>query len=376
MKKMKFAAACTFGLEACVKRECERLGFEDIKGADGTVYFSGDFYTLARANIWLRCADRVSIVLAEFKAREFEDIFQNVKAINWCSIMPENANFIITGKSVRSKLSSVPACQSVTEKAIIEKLRTKYDFEHFSKTGALYKIQIGILNDIATISLDTTGESLHKRGYRVKHNAAPIKETLAAALISLSFWRKDRVFLDPFCGSGTFAIEAALLSRNIAPGIRRKFSAEKWGFIPLEVWKEERKRAYEAIDTDFMPKIYASDIDREAIKIARENAENAGVDDCITFFVSEFKNVKLPDKYGVCVCNPPYAQRLGERLQVENLYKQMGKKFRNEIGWSVYAVTACDTFEKCYGRIADKKRKLFNGNIKVDYYQYYGKKPQ
>lgn len=376
MKKMRFVAACTFGLEACVKRECIDLGFEDIRVSDGSVFFSGDFKTLAKANIWLRCADRVSIILAEFKALEFEDIFQNVKELNWCSMLPENANFIITGKSVRSKLSSVPACQSVTEKAIIEKLRTKYNYDRFPKTGAEYKIQIGILNDVATISLDTTGASLHKRGYRIKHNIAPIKETMAAALISLSFWRRDRVFLDPFCGSGTFAIEAALMAKNIAPGINRKFSAEKWGFIPSEVWKEERKLAYTKIDNDFCPKIYASDIDEEAIKIAIENAENAGVDDCIEFSVTDFENVKLPEKYGVCVCNPPYAQRLGEKIEVEKLYSKMGKKFRNEIGWSVYAVTSCETFEKCYGRKADKKRKLFNGNLKVDYYQYFGKKPE
>jgi putative N6-adenine-specific DNA methylase len=290
--------------------------------------------------------------------------------------MPENANFTVVGKSVRSKLSSVPACQAVTEKAVVEKMRTKYNYDIFAKTGAKYKIQISILNDVATVSLDTTGDSLHKRGYREKHNAAPIKETMAAAIISLSFWRKDRVFFDPFCGSGTLAIEAALMAKNIAPGISRKFSAEKWGFISSEIWKNARKEAYAAIDTKFCPKIYASDIDPEAIKIAKENAENAGVDDCIEFDCIDFENVKLPSEYGICVCNPPYAQRLGDIENVEKLYKQMGRKFKNETKWSVYAITSDENFEKCYGRKADKKRKLFNGNIKVDYYQYFGKKPE
>lgn len=375
MTKIKLAATTTFGLEAVVKREVQNLGFENISAADGHVNFTGDFSTLIKANLNLRSADRIMWVLAEFRAETFEELFQGVKKINWGDIFPKDAHFIVTGKSIKSTLSSVPACQSVAEKAVIEKLKEKYKVERFEKSGAVYKIQVALLKDIVTVSIDTSGAGLHKRGYRENQVAAPLKETLAAALIDLSYYRKDRILLDPTCGSGTIAIEAAMRSRNIAPGLMRKFASEQWEVIDSKLWKEARAEAYSKIDVDFMPTIYASDIDPRAIETAKHNASLAGVDDCIYFSNKPLNEVVLPGDYGVCICNPPYAERMGELKEVEQLYMDMGKLFRADKTWSVYVITSHEGFEKLYGARADKKRKLFNGNVKTDYYQFYGERP-
>lgn len=375
MTKIKLAATTTFGLEAVVKREVQNLGFENISASDGCVNFTGDFETLIKANLNLRSADRVMWVLAEFKAETFEELFQGVKKINWGDIFPKDAHFIVTGKSIKSTLSSVPACQSVAEKAVIEKLKEKYKVERFEKSGAVYKIQIALLKDMVTVSMDTSGAGLHKRGYRENQVAAPLKETLAAALIDLSYYKKDRILLDPTCGSGTIAIEAAMRSRNIAPGLMRKFAAEQWEIIDSKLWKTARAEAYSKIDVDFMPTIYASDIDPRAIETAKHNASLAGVDDCIYFDNKPLNEVRLPGEYGVCICNPPYAERMGELDEVEQLYRDMGKLFRADKTWSVYVITSHEGFEKLYGARADKKRKLFNGNVKTDYYQFYGARP-
>lgn len=375
MTKIKLAATTTFGLEAVVKREVQNLGFENISAADGHVNFTGDFSTLIKANLNLRSADRIMWVLAEFRAETFEELFQGVKKINWGDIFPKDAHFIVTGKSIKSTLSSVPACQSVAEKAVIEKLKEKYKVERFEKSGAVYKIQVALLKDMVTVSIDTSGAGLHKRGYRENQVAAPLKETLASALIDLSYYRKDRILLDPTCGSGTIAIEAAMRSRNIAPGLMRKFAAEQWEVIDSKLWKEARAEAYSKIDVDFMPTIYASDIDPRAIETAKHNAALAGVDDCIYFSNKPLNEVVLPGEYGVCICNPPYAERMGELKEVEQLYMDMGKLFRADKTWSVYVITSHEGFEKLYGARADKKRKLFNGNVKTDYYQFYGERP-
>ncbi len=374
-KNINLIATTTFGLEAIVKRELDRLGLDIISTQNGRVDFTGDLSALVKSNLWLRSADRVLLKICEFKAFEFEDLFQNVKAFDWGAILPEDANFIITGKSVKSKLSSVPACQSVVEKAIIEKLKTKYKINRFPKTGTMYKIQVSILKDVATVTIDTSGEGLHKRGYREVSVTAPLKETLAAALVDLSFWKPDRILMDPTCGSGTILIEAAMIGRNIAPGLSRKFVSEQWEFIPTEIWKQERKKAYEAIDYDREITMYGTDIDAENINVAKENAFKAGVDDCITFETKSFKEVALDDDYGVIICNPPYGERIGSLVEVENLYRDMGKLMKTNDTWSFYTITSHEEFEKLYGKRANKKRKLYNGKIKIDYYQYFGKRP-
>lgn len=375
MNKIKLRATTTFGLEAVAKREIEKLGFTDIKVSDGYVEYTADYRGIVQSNLWLRTADKVLLVIGEFEAVTFEELFDNTFALPWTDLIPKDGNFIVTGKSFKSTLSSVPACQSITEKAIIKKLQTKYDIKRFPKTGAEYTVQVSLLKNKVTITLNTSGPSLHKRGYRHGQVIAPLKETMAAALIELSYWKKDRIFLDPCCGSGTLPIEAAMIGRNIAPGLSRKFAAEDWDFIPKELWQEERKKAYSAIDYDCELQIYGSDINAHAVEIAKVNAENAGVDDCIIFRQIPFNKLKLMGDYGVCVSNPPYAERMGNLDDVERLYTDMGKLFKANKTWSTYFITSHEGFEKLYGKKADKKRKLFNGNVKTDYYQYFGERP-
>ncbi len=375
MNKIKLRATTTFGLEAVAKREIENLDFSDIKVSDGYVEYITDYRGIVQSNLWLRTADKILMVIGEFEAVTFEELFDNTFALPWTNLIPKDGIFIITGKSFKSTLSSVPACQSITEKAIIKKLQTKYDIKRFPKTGAEYTVQVSILKNKVTLTLNTSGPSLHKRGYRHGQVIAPLKETMAAALIELSYWKKDRIFLDPCCGSGTLPIEAAMIGRNIAPGLSRKFASEKWDFIPKELWQDERKKAYSAIDYDCKLQIYGSDINAHAVEIAKVNAENAGVDDCITFRQIPFNKLKLIGDYGVCVSNPPYAERMGNLADVERLYTDMGKLFKTNKTWSTYFITSHEGFEKLYGRKADKKRKLFNGNVKTDYYQYFGERP-
>lgn len=374
---INFIATTTFGLEAIVKREAQNLGFTNISVEDGIVNFTGELKDIAKANIWFRCADRILMVMTKFKATTFEELFQGVKSVNWADFLPKDANFIVSGKSVKSTLSSVPACQSVCEKAIIEKLKLTYKgITTFSKSGALYKIQVSLLKDNVTITLDTSGTGLHKRGYRENQLSAPLKETLACGLIDLSYYKKDRVFIDPTCGSGTIAIETAMIAKNIAPGLMRNFLAEQWDFVDKSYFKEARKEAYSKIDVNFTPEIFASDIDDKAIQIAKGNAKIAGVDDCIRFETKPLNKLDISNiQYGICVCNPPYAERIGTLEEVENLYKDMGKIFGKNDTFSTYVLTSHEGFEKLYGKKADKKRKLFNGNVKVDYYQFFGKRP-
>ncbi len=375
MKNYTIQLTCSFGLEAVVKREAEKLGFENLSVSDGYVEFKGDLSDIAKANIGLRAADKVLMVIGRYQAVTFEQLFDETYKLPWTDIIPKDGNFIITGKSFKSTLSSVPACQSIVEKAIIKKLQTKYDINHFPKTGAEYTIQAALLKNTVTVTLNTSGPSLHKRGYRHGQVKAPLKETMAAALIELSYWNKDRILLDPCCGSGTIPIEAAMIGRNIAPGIMRKFAAEGWGFIPADIWKNIRKEAYAAIDYDTPLRIYGSDINKHAIEISKVNAENAGVDDCIKFECVPFNKLDLKGDYGICISNPPYGERMGNIEDVERLYRDMGKLFKKNDTWSAYFITSHEGFEKLYGKKADKKRKLFNGNVKTDYYQYYGKRP-
>ncbi|EOC99242.1 THUMP domain-containing class I SAM-dependent RNA methyltransferase [Caldisalinibacter kiritimatiensis] len=375
MGKIELIATTTFGLEAVVKRELLNLGYEDLKVENGKVTFIGDESDIAKANLWLRSADRVLLKMGEFKALSFEELFEKTKALPWDEWITEDGEFTVIGKSVKSQLYSVPDCQSIVKKAVVEKLKTKYNTEWFKEDGPKFTIQVALLKDVATLTIDTSGDGLHKRGYRPKASEAPIKETLASALVQLSYWNKDRLLLDPFCGSGTIPIEAAMIGKNIAPGLHRSFASEKWPRIGKDVWKKARVDALKQINQDVELNIVASDINKGVIEIAKENAFNAGVDDCIEFKVQDATQINIKEKYGVMITNPPYGERLGEKKEVERLYKEMGKVFRKQKTWSNYILTSYENFEKLYGKKADKKRKLFNGKIKVDYYQYYGPRP-
>lgn len=376
MKDISLIATTTFGLEAVAKRELEALGYENIKVENGKIEFNGGLEDIVKTNLWLRTVDRVLIKLAEFEATSFEELFQGTKAVQWADWVPEDGAFIVEGKSLNSKLYSISDSQRIVEKAIVEKLKERYPVEWFSKSGARYRIEVSILKDIATITLDTSGDGLHKRGYRDRAGDAPIKETLAAAMILLSYWNKDRVLLDPFCGSGTILIEAAMIGRNMAPGLDRSFDAEKWSRIPSEVWSSERIKARNAIDFSSQLKLLGCDTDKRSILRARDNAANLGLEDDIAFFMKDMRDVDINDDYGVVITNPPYGERMGEREEVRKLYTDFGSKFRPLETWSVYVITSNEEFESLYGRKADRKRKLYNGRIKVDYYQFYGPRPK
>lgn len=376
MSKLELIATATFGLEAVVKREIEALGFKVLKSEDAKITYLGDERAVVKSNLWLRCADRVLIKLGEFTALTFEELFQQTKALPWEEWIPEEGKFTVTGTSVKSKLHSVPDCQAIVKKAIVEKLRETYHCEWFKETGPEFIIKVTLLKDRVTITLDTSGAGLHKRGYRVKDVAAPIKETLAAAMVQLSYWKEGRLLLDPFCGSGTIPIEAALIGKNIAPGLNRKFASEQWPAIPANLWKEERKAAFEAIRDSADIRIQASDILPAAIKAARENAMEAGVDDCIDFHVKPLKEVRFEGDYGIVICNPPYGERIGERDEIRRIYRNLNKLFEGHPTWSLYLITTDKEFETlAMGRPADRRRKLYNGRLEVTYYQYYGAKP-
>ncbi len=375
MSDLNFIATTTFGLEATVKREVTKLGFKNISVLDGRVDFSSDESAIPKGNLWLRSSDRLLLKMGEFTALSFEELFEQTKALPWEEWIPKDGKFTVTGKSINSKLFSVPDCQAIVKKAVVEKLKQKYNIEWFKETGAEYTIQVALLKDVATLTIDTTGGGLHKRGYRETAVVAPLKETLAASLIELSYWKKDRTLLDPFCGSGTIPIEAALMAKNIAPGLKRKFVSEDWERVPEKLWKQAKMEAYAAIDVDFKPEILGFDMDPHAIELAKHNARKAGVDDCIRFEVVNFRDIELPNEYGVVICNPPYGERIGERRDVEELYRLMGKKFTDKT-WSYYIITSHEDFEKLFNRKSNANRKLFNGKIKTYYYQYFGLIPK
>jgi putative N6-adenine-specific DNA methylase len=375
MGKIELIATTTFGLEAVAKRELESLGHSGMKVENGKIEYVGELVDIVRSNLWLRTADRILVKMGEFKALSFEELFQGVKAIPWEDWIPEDGNFIVDGKSLSSKLYSISDSQRITEKAIVERLKQTYPVEWFSKSGPRFRVEVSILKDIATITLDTSGDGLHKRGYRDRAGDAPIKETLAAAMVMLSYWNKDRILLDPFCGSGTILIEAAMIGKNIAPGLDRSFDAEKWPVVPEELWNEERIKARKAIDHSVKLNLLGCDTDKRSILRARDNAANLGLEDDIAFFVKDMREVDLNDDYGVVITNPPYGERMGEMEEIKMLHKDLGEKFRALSTWSVYVITSNEEFEMQYGKKADRKRKLYNGRIKVDYYQYYGPRP-
>ena len=374
--KLELIATATFGLEAVVKREIEALGYKIIRSEDAKITYMGDERAIARSNLWLRSADRVLLKMGEFKALEFEDLFQQTKAVAWEDIIPADGKFTVTGTSAKSKLHSVPACQSIVKKAIVERLGSFYCIDRFEETGAEYTVKVTILKDRVTLTIDTSGTGLHKRGYRVCDVAAPIKETLAAAMVQLSFWKAGRLLVDPCCGSGTIPIEAAMIGRNIAPGLNRKFASQEWDIIPPEIWKEERKAAFEAIDYDADIRIEASDISGRAVEAAIENAAEAGVDDCVEFKKMDMARLTAEEEGGIVITNPPYGERIGEKKQIEAIYSAYNEFYRKNPTWSLFMVTTDKEVEnKIFGRPADRRRKLYNGRLEVCYYQFHGQKP-
>jgi putative N6-adenine-specific DNA methylase len=368
-------ATATFGLEKVVADELRELGYDDLTIENGKVTFQGSEMDIVTCNMWLRTADRVLIKMAEFKAESFEELFQGTLKVEWGDIIPETGFMHVVGKSVKSKLFSVPDCQSITKKAVVESMKRKYNKEVFSEDGATYKIEVAILKDIVTLTLDTTGPGLHKRGYREFAGEAPLKETLAAALVLLSKWEPSRILADPFCGSGTIAIEAAMIGKNIAPGINRSFVSEDWDIIPKKLWEDMRKYARNSInDKEF--RILASDINGRVLKTARDNAQKAGVADYIAFQRMDMKEFRNKKRYGFIITNPPYGERMGNAKEIENLYKDMGEVFQQLKDWSYFVITSYEDFEKCFGEKSDKNRKLYNGRIKCYYYQYFGAEPE
>lgn len=375
MGNIELIATTTFGLEAVCKRELLDLGFENVQVENGKLTFPASEKDIPRANIWLRTADRVLVKMGEFKALTFDELFEKTKALPWDEWIPEDGNFVVEGKSISSKLFSISDSQRIVEKAIVEKLKTRYDRAWFEKTGAKFTVEVSLLKDIATLTLDTSGEGLHKRGYRDRAGDAPIKETLAAAMILLSYWNKDRTLLDPFCGSGTIPIEAAMIGKNIAPGLDRSFAAEGWPRILKEYWTEARRDAFKVIDNDVKLDILGCDIDKRSILRARDNAANLGLEEDIQFFMKDMRDLDLRNEYGVVITNPPYGERMGEKEEIHQLYIDLGNKFKEFDTWSMYVITSEEEFEKFYGKNADRKRKLYNGRIKVDYYQFFGPRP-
>ena len=377
--KYELVATATFGLEAVVRREIESLGYKILKTEDGRVTYQGDERAIVRSNLWLRSADRVYIKMGEFEAHVFEDLYQRVKGIPWENLVPSDAEVIAIGTSVKSKLHSVPACQSITKKAIVDRLCDVYGLDRLSETGAKYTVRFAILKDKVLILVDTSGEGLHKRGYRVANVAAPIKETLAAALIQLSFWNKGRLLVDPCCGSGTLGIEAALIGLNIAPGLGRSFASESWDIIDESVWKEERKACYGEMDTETELKIVCGDIEKSAIRAAKKNAEAAGVDDHIEFVIGDMAALDFNEvpQEGIIISNPPYGERIGEEEQIEKIYERYRDFFKENPTWSLFLITPDkEVEEKIFGRQANRRRKLYNGRIEVCYYQFHGERKE
>lgn len=376
-KVYELYAPCHFGMEAVLKREIIDIGYEISRVEDGRVYFMGDDEAIARCNLWLRTTERVMIKIAQFRATTYEELFQGTRAIRWQDYIPQNGKFWVTkATSISSKLFSPSDIQSVMKKAMVEKLKTVYRTDWFPEDGASYPLRVTINKDIVTIGLDTTGDSLHKRGYRTNTVKAPITETLAAALIMLTPWNGERILVDPFCGSGTFVIEAAMIAANMAPGLNREFLSQTWeNIISKKCWYDAIDEANELVDLDVDTDIQGYDIDAFAVKAARANAENAGVENLIHFQERSVDKLSHPKKYGFIITNPPYGERLEEKENLPAIYQSLGKRFRALDDWSMYLITAWEDTEKAIGRKADKNRKIYNGMMKTYFYQFLGPKP-
>lgn len=366
----KYVATCLFGLEKLLGGEIDALGYKRIETMDGRIIFEGDTAAIARANINLRFAERVYLLIGEFEARTFSELFDNTVLLPWEDYIGRDDEFPVSGHAIKSTLFSVPDCQSIVKKAVVSRLSNKYGIKWFEETGTKYKIEFFIFKDRAHLMIDTSGTPLHKRGYRPAAGAAPLRETLAAAIAAMARPRDDVLLWDPFCGSGTILCEAAMMMSGIAPGVNRSFAAEDFPFAGKKVWDNAREEARSCVnDTDF--EAWGSDVDTEVLEFARANAARAGVSDKIKFFECDARKIEKPDRRGTIVCNPPYGERLMEMSEVEALYRDIGTVFKSFAPWQVYVLTSHEGFERLYGKRADKVRKLYNGMIPCNFYQYF-----
>lgn len=369
---MLLAATCLFGLEKQLGEEIDALGLKRVETIDGRVLFEGEEKDIPRANINLRLAERVFIVLGRFHAESFSELFDGTYSLPWQEWIGKLDEFPVTGHSIKSKLTSIPDCQSIVKKAIVNRLSAEYGISWFEETGVKYKVEFFILKDEAMLMIDTSGVALHKRGYRPDAGAAPLRETLAAAIALTSRPKEDVLIWDPFCGSGTIAIEAAMIARRIAPGLKREFAAEKFARVTCDMWEQARQEAAALEIKDSSFEVWASDIDEDILDVAYENALRAGVEENINIFCADARKIEKPtDRRGTIVCNPPYGERMGEMREIEQLYREIGRNFKNFEPWHIYVITSCEYFEKLYGRRADKIRKLYNGMLPCNFYQFF-----
>ncbi|MEK4357012.1 class I SAM-dependent RNA methyltransferase [Paenibacillus sp. FSL M7-1455] len=375
MSRLQLIATAPMGLESIVARELKELGYSDMEVENGRVTFAGDLQDICRCNLWLRTSDRILVKMGEFPAKTFDELFEGTKALPWEQWIPVDGEFPVEGRSHHSQLSSVPACQGIVKKAIVEKLKQSYRTDWFQENGARYVIEVNLHKDVALLTLDTTGPALHKRGYRKLVTEAPIKETMAAAMLQLSRWNVSRPLYDPFCGSGTILIEAAMMGWNIAPGLRRSFPSEHWRIIPERLWSEAREEAFDAVRDDEPLQLTGSDIDPKAIEIAQASAKSAGFGRDIAFHVLPAAKIKPEGDYGCLITNPPYGERLSEKDEVEKMIRQLGFTAAQLPTWSFFAISPTKQFEHYFGRKADKRRKLYNGRIECQYYQFFGPLP-
>ena len=376
MKKITLIATLTFGLEAVVKREIQALGFENTRISDGKVEFDATPDDIPRANLWLRSADRVLLKIGEFTALTFDELFEQTKDLPWEYWITKDGQFTVTGKSVKSTLGSVRACQAIVKKAVVERLKKTYHTDWFEETGPSFTIQVAILKDVATLTIDTSGSGLNRRGYREQAGHAALKETMASALVQLSFWNKDRLLIDPMCGSGTILIEAAMLAQNMAPGLNRTFASEQWPIINRRIWADARDAAREAFQPAPDLRLIGHDIDPTMIAASKTNAERAGVGHNISFSQKDIQDLWIDQQYGIIISNFPYGIKMGDFKVLNQLYISINKTFRKKKGWSLYILTADKMFPKYFKRAwPDRTRKLYNGSIEVNYYQYYGERP-
>lgn len=371
-QQVTLIATAAMGIEAIVGKEVRQLGYEpEIE--NGRVLFKAPISAIPRANLWLRTADRVKLLIGEFKATTFDELFEQTKSLPWEQIIPEDGHIPVIGKSHQSQLYSVPDCQAIVKKAIVERLKQKYGIASYvPETGATFKVEVALLKDKATLTIDTSGAGLHRRGYRVKQGDAPLKETLAAALVLLTNWQPDQLLIDPFCGSGTIPIEAALIGQNIAPGFNREFISENWEFIPSNYWHKALEEVEDLAKYDQPLHIIGTDINHQMIQISKDNALEAGLSDLIDWKQMQVADLQIITENGYLIGNPPYGKRIGKEKRVGELYRTLGSIMKHHPTWSVYILTAFRHFEKYYGKHATRKRKLFNGFIETNYYQYFG----
>ena len=369
--KLTLVATCMFGLEKILGEEIDALGLTRLDTMDGRVTFEGTEADIPRANIALRCAERVFVHLGAFPARSFAELFDGARGLPWEDWVGRTDAFPVKGHSIKSGLTSVPDCQSIVKKAIVERLKDRYGISWFEETGVKYQIEFFLFKDVAHLMIDTSGVALHKRGYRPEAGAAPLRETLAAALVYTARPREDVLFWDPFCGSGTIAIEAAMMVSGRAPGLGRSFAGEAFANIPKALWEDARAEAQSKIRTDCRFEVYASDIDEDILDLTYENALRAGVEEYINIFQADARTIKKEDRKGTVVCNPPYGERMGEREEIERLYQQLGGSFKALYPWQIYVLTSSDRFDRLYGQRADKIKKLYNGMLPCYLYQYF-----